>query len=394
MRIRDARSLGSAKQPGEPEFGVARGRLVMVWSGPRRVMTSFGKLPDGREASQFTLENASGLRVDLTNYGGIIARLLVPDREGRVADVVLGHDCAADYRRSASYFGAICGRVGNRIAGGRFSLDGRTYALATNNAPAGIPCHLHGGARGFDQALWEAEPTTREGQPALRLRHVSPDGDEGYPGTLRVEVLYSLTADRGLRLDYTATTDRATPVALTNHAYFNLRGHGEGDILDHELTLRARCFTPVDAGLIPTGEIAPVAGTPFDFTAPCRIGARIGDPHPQLAYGIGYDHNFVLDDYPKGETPTRPRLAATVREPTSGRVLEVLTTEPGVQFYTGNFLDGSQIGKGGRPYVHRGGFCLETQHFPDSPNHPAFPSVILRPGQTLSSTTVFRFRAE
>ncbi|MBI5766352.1 MAG: galactose mutarotase [Verrucomicrobia bacterium] len=355
-------------------------------------MISFGKLPDGREAGLFTLENGSGLRADITNYGGTIARLLVPDRAGRTADVTLGHDAVADYRKSASYFGAICGRVGNRIAGGRFTLDGRTYALATNNAPAGLPCHLHGGVRGFDQALWDAEPTTRDGQPALRLRHTSPDGDEGYPGTLNVEVLYSLTPDRGLRLDYTATTDHATPVALTNHAYFNLRGHGEGDILDHELTLRARCYTPVDAGLIPTGEIAPVAGTPFDFTTPRRIGARLGQKHPQLEYGLGYDHNFVLDEH-RGEGATTPALAATVREPVSGRVLEVLTTEPGLQFYTGNFLNGSQVGKGGRPYARRTGFCLETQHFPDSPNHPAFPDVILRPGRTLRSTTVFRFPA-
>ena len=352
-------------------------------------MISFGKLPDGREAGLFVLENASGLRAEISNYGGIIARLLVPDLAGRVADVALGHDCAADYRKSVSYFGAICGRVGNRIAGGRFTLDGHTHALATNNAPAGRPCHLHGGVRGFDQALWDAEPATRDGQPALRLWHTSPDGDEGYPGTLHVEVLYSLTADRGLRLDYAATTDRATPVALTNHAYFNLRGHGDGDILDHELTLRARRYTPVDAGLIPTGELAPVAGTPFDFTTPHRIGARIAAKHPQLECGLGYDHNFVIDSADRSLA-----LAATVREPASGRVLEVLTTEPGVQFYTGNFLDGSQIGKGGRPYVRRGGFCLETQRFPDSPNQPSFPSVILRPGQTLRSTTVFRFRAE
>jgi aldose 1-epimerase len=352
-------------------------------------MTPFGNLRDGRTARLFTLENATGLRAEISDYGGIIARLFVPDRAGRVADVTLGHDCAADYLKSASFFGALVGRVGNRTAHGRFTLDGRTFMLATNNAPAGIPCHLHGGTRGFDQALWDAEPATRDGQPALRLRHTSPDGDEGYPGTLQVEVLYSLTADCGLRLDYTATTDRATPVALTNHAYFNLRGHGDGDILGHELSLRARRYTPVDAGLIPTGELAPVAGTPLDFSTPHRIGARIGARHPQLEFGLGYDHNFVLDS-----SDGSLALAATVREPTSGRVLEVLTTEPGVQFYTGNFLNGSQIGKGGRAYAHRSGFCLETQHFPDSANRPEFPSIILRPGQTLRSTTVFRFRAE
>ncbi|MEY2879602.1 MAG: Aldose 1-epimerase precursor [Verrucomicrobiota bacterium] len=372
-----------------------------------RAMISFGKLPDGREARLFSLENSSGLRAEISDYGGILARLFVPDRAGRLADVTLGHDCAADYRKSASYFGAIVGRVGNRIAGGRFTLDGRSYALAKNNAPGGRPCHLHGGVRGFDQALWAAEPTTHAGRPALRLRHTSPDGDEGYPGTLAVEVLYSLTADGGLRLDYTATTDRATPVALTNHAYFNLRGHAAGEILDHELTLAARRYTPVDAGLIPTGELAPVAGTPLDFTKPQRIGARIAADHPQLRFGLGYDHNFALDAWPDGAAAPSPRLAAscsasaaaptlaaTVREPASGRVLEVLTTEPGVQFYTGNFLDGTQIGKGGHAYAHRGGFCLETQRFPDSVNQPAFPNCILRPGETLRSTTVFRFRTD
>jgi aldose 1-epimerase len=355
-------------------------------------MITFGKLPDGREARLFTLENASGLRAEISDYGGILARLFVPDRAGRLADVTLGHAAAADYLKSASFFGALIGRVGNRTAGGRFTLDGHTHTLATNNTPAGIPCHLHGGNRGFDQALWSAEPATHDGQPALRLRHTSPDGDEGYPGTLRVEVLYSLTADRGLRIDYTATTDRATPVALTHHAYFNLRGEGDGDILGHELTLRARRYTPVNAGLIPTGELAPVAGTPFDFTTPRAIGERIAQKHPQLEFAAGYDHNFVLDSF-DAAAPSLA-LAATVREPASGRVLEVLTTEPGVQFYTGNFLNGSQIGKTGRPYPHRSGFCLETQHFPDSANQPAFPSIILRPGHTLRSTTVYRFRAE
>jgi aldose 1-epimerase len=349
----------------------------------------FGTLPDGRPARLFRLENASGLRADITDFGGIVVRLLVPDRTGRVADVVLGCDSVERYAPNPGYLGAIIGRVGNRTAGGKFTLDGRTYTLATNNAPGGLPCHLHGGQRGFDQALWLAEPATRDGQPALRLRHTSPDGDEGYPGTLRVEVLYSLTADRGLRLDYTATTDRATPVALTNHTYFNLRGEGDGDILGHELTLRARRYTPVNAGLIPTGELAPVAGTPFDFTTPHAIGERIAQDHPQLSFGAGYDHNYVLDS-----TDGSLALAARVREPASGRVLEVLTTEPGVQFYSGNFLDGSRTGKSGRAYARRSGFCLETQHFPDSANQPAFPSIILRPGQMLRSTTVFRFSTD
>ena len=349
-------------------------------------MQSFGKLPDGREARLFTLQNASGLRADITDFGGILVRLLVPDRTGRTADVTLGCNSVAEYAPNSGYLGALIGRVGNRTAGGRFSLDEKSYALATNNAPAGLPCHLHGGARGFDQALWRAEPTMHGGQPALRLRHTSPDGDEGYPGTLHVEVLYSLAANRGLRLDYAATTNRATPVALTHHAYFNLRGEGKGDILGHELTLCARRYTPVNAGLIPTGELAPVAGTPFDFTTPHAIGERIAEKNPQLGFGAGYDHNFVLDS-----ADGSLALAATVREPESGRVLEVLTTEPGVQFYSGNFLDGTRVGKSGRAYARRTGFCLETQHFPDAMNQPAFPSIVLRPGQTLRSTTVFRF---
>ena len=352
-------------------------------------MRPFGKLPDGRAARLYTLENNSGLHADICDYGGIVVRLTVPDRAGHLADVALGCDSVERYVPNSGYLGALIGRVGNRIAGGQFSLDGKTYALATNNSPGGLPCHLHGGLRGFDQALWAAEVTARDGQPALRLRHVSPDGDAGYPGALHVEVLYSLTADRGLRIDYTATTDRATPVALTNHTYFNLRGEGDGDILGHELTLRARRYTPVNAGLIPTGELAPVAGTPFDFTTPHTIGARITDKNPQLGFGAGYDHNFVLDS-----ADGSLALAATVREPESGRVLEVLTTEPGVQFYSGNFLDGTRTGKSGRAYARRSGFCLETQHFPDSMNHPAFPSVVLRPGQTLRSTTVFRFPAQ
>ena len=372
-------------------------------------MKSFGKLPDGREATLFTLENSSGIRAEISDYGGILVRLLVPNRAGRLADVTLGCDSVARYVPNNGFLGALIGRVGNRIAGGKFSLDGKAYALATNNSPGGLPCHLHGGTRGFDQALWSARQSTSDRQQMLHLFHTSPDGDEGYPGTLRVAMCYSLTADRSLRLDYMATTDRPTPVALTHHAYFNLRGEGNGDILGHELTLRARRYTPVNAGLIPTGEIAPVAGTPFDFTAPHTIGERIAGDHPQLGFGAGYDHNFVVDSFAEsnGDAAPPPRssdtdrgegaaapslsLAATVFEPESGRVLEVLTTEPGVQFYSGNFLDGTRIGKSGRAYARRTGFCLETQHFPDSMNQPAFPSIVLRPGQTLRSTTIFRF---
>ncbi|MBL9202316.1 MAG: galactose mutarotase [Opitutaceae bacterium] len=349
----------------------------------------FGKLPDGRTAQLYTLRAADGFAVEISDYGGIIVRLLAPDRAGQLADVTLGYGDVAGYVRSSPYFGAIVGRVGNRIAGGTFTLDGQTYTLATNNTPGGIPCHLHGGVAGFDKKLWAAEPLVREGRAALRLTLTSPAGEEGYPGTLRVEVIYSLTADRGLRIDYSATTDAPTPVSLTNHAYFNLRGEGSGDILGHELTLHAARYTPVNAGLIPTGELASVAGTPFDFIQPHAIGARIGQKHEQLERGIGYDHNFVLADAPRRE----PVLAARVSEPTTGRVMEVLTTEPGVQFYTGNFLDGTITGKAGKAYAKRDGFCLETQHFPDSVNQPTFPNTILRPGQTYRSATVYRFSA-
>ena len=351
-------------------------------------MQSFGTLPDGREARLFTLTHPSGFSAAITDFAGAVVRLLVPDRAGRLADVTLGFDSVAPYVKDSPFFGALVGRVGNRIAGGQFTLDGRTYTLATNNAPGGIPCHLHGGQRGFDKVLWSAEPTTRDGQPALLLRYTSPDGEEGYPGTLSVAVTYSLTADQGLRIDYTATTDRPTPVNLTNHCYFNLAGAGAGDVLGHEVTLHARRYTPVTAGLIPTGAVTPVAGTPFDFTTPHAIGARIGHNHEQLRFGGGYDHNWVLDS-----ADGSLALAATVREPASGRVMDVLTTEPGVQFYTGNFLEGQVPGKSGAAYPYRSGFCLETQHFPDSVNQPAFPSTILRPGQTYRSTTVYRFSA-
>jgi aldose 1-epimerase len=276
----------------------------------------------------------------------------------------------------------------NRIAGGKFSLGAKTYSLATNNSPDGIPCHLHGGNVGFDKILWSAELATVAGQPALRLRYTSADGEEGYPGELSTEVTYSLTPDQGLRIDYRATTDQSTPVNLTNHSYFNLAGAGHGDVLDHEITLRASRFTPVHPGLIPTGVRTPVAGTPFDFTSTHRIGARIGADHEQLRLGAGYDHNWVLDS-----ADGQLALAATVYEPTSGRTLKLLTTEPGLQFYSGNFLDGKLTGKSGQPYHSRNGFCLETQHYPDSPNQPSFPDVILRPGQTWRSATVFQFGA-
>lgn len=349
-------------------------------------MTSFGKLPDGREAQLYTLTNSRGARVDITDYGATIVRLFVPDRTGQLDDVVLGYNRVEDYVKASPFFGAVVGRVGNRIAHGRFTLDGQTYTLATNNTPGGIPCHLHGGQVGFDKVLWTGELLTVNGAKALRLTYRSRDGEEGYPGNLDVSVTYTLGEDNSLRCDYAATTDRATPVNLTQHSYFNLRGEGRGDILSHRLQLHAARFTAVNAGLIPTGELAPVAGTPLDFTTANLIGERIDAAHEQLRFAGGYDHNWVLDAA-RGTLA----LAASVEEPTTGRTLEVWTEEPGIQFYAGNFLDGSYIGKRGQPYAYRNGFCLETQHFPDSVNQPAFPSTILRPGAAYRTATVFKF---
>jgi len=324
--------------------------------------------------------------VSVINFGGIITNLRVPDANGGLADVVLGFDSLAGYVGEHPYFGALIGRYGNRIANGRFTLDGVTYELPINNGPNS----LHGGERGFDKVVWTAESFENEQGRGVILTHTSPDGDQGYPGTLQVRVTYTLTDDNELIFDYHATTDKATPVNLTQHTYFNLAGHGSGTILDHEMMLNASRFTPVDSTLIPTGELRPVEGTPFDFREPTPIGARIQQDDEQLRFGGGYDHNFVIDRA-EGDSLV---LAATVREPTSGRVMEVLTTEPGVQFYTGNFLDGSLTGKEGVVYAHRTGFCLETQHFPDSPNKPDFPSTILEPGEEYTSRTVYRFSAE
>jgi len=352
-------------------------------------MIPFGTTPDGHAARLFNLRNAQGVSADITDYGATVVRLFAPDRHGRLADVTLGFDRLDDYVARSPYFGCVIGRVGNRIAHGRFSLHGKTYTLALNNTPGGIPCHLHGGLRGFDKAVWRAEPFTRAGEAGLRLHHRSPDGEEGYPGNVDVVVTYTLTADNALRLDYEATTDQPTPINLTNHAYFNLAGEGAGDVLGHVLTIHARDYTPVNAGLIPRGHVAPLAGTPLDFSTPHPIGERINAPHEQLQLAGGYDHNYVITHAPGQPTALAP--AATVVEPASGRILNVLTTEPGMQFYTGNFLDGSFPAKLGHVYQHRHGFCLETQHFPDSPNQPAFPSVIVAPGETLRSTTVYRF---
>ena len=335
---------------------------------------------------QYTLKNTHGMELRVLDYGGIIASLAVPDRTGRVDDVVLGFDRLEDYERSSPYFGAIIGRFGNRIARGRFTLDGRTYTLATNDGPN----HLHGGVKGFDKVVWEVSPFERQDSRGLVLRYTSPDGEEGYPGTLRTTVTYTLTEGNELIFDYEGTSDRATPVNLTQHSYFNLAGEGAGNVLGHELTLNANSFTPVDSTLIPTGEIRSVAGTPFDFRASTAIGARIGQDEEQLRYGRGYDHNFVLDK--DAGAPASTSLAARVFEPSSGRVMEVHTTEPGVQFYSGNFLDGTLRGKRGAVYSPRSGFTLETQHFPDSPNHQAFPSTVLVPGAEYRSRTVLRFR--
>ncbi len=337
----------------------------------------FGMTPGGEAVDLYTLRNAAGMQVSIMTYGATVTSLMAPDRDGKLGDVVLGYDSLAGYLRQSPYLGAIVGRYGNRIAGGTFELEGETYSLARNNGPN----HLHGGIVGFDKVVWTAEPFEHDRGAGLALTYVSSDGEEGYPGTLVAEVSYTLTVDNELVVDYLASTDKATPVNLTQHSYFNLAG--AGDILGHQLMLAASRYTPVDSTLIPTGEIVSVAGTPFDFTAPVPIGARIAEDHEQLARGGGYDHNYVLDS---GEP------AATVYEPTTGRLLEIRTTEPGIQFYSGNFLDGSITGKGGIVYGRRSGFCLETQHYPDSPNQPNFPSTILRPEETYESQTVFAFR--
>lgn len=340
----------------------------------------FGHAEAGTPVDLYTLVNDNGLELKITNYGCIIVSTLAPDRQGKLGDVVLGFETLEKYLEPHPFFGAVAGRYANRIAGGKFSLNGVEYTLAQNNGPN----HLHGGLKGFDKAVWQAEEFSSEGEVGLKLTHESPDGDEGYPGTLKVTVFYTLNNEGTLRLDYLATTDQDTVLNLTNHSYFNLSG--AETILDHEVRLNADRFTPVDATLIPTGELRSVAGTPMDFTKSTAIGARIDQADEQLQYGRGYDHNWVLNN-----SDGSLALAATVYDPTTGRVLEVYTTQPGVQFYTGNFLDGSLTGKGGRSYPQRAGFCLETQHFPDSPNQPNFPSTVLRPGEQYNQTTVFKF---
>ncbi|MCB9854568.1 MAG: galactose mutarotase [Phycisphaerales bacterium] len=350
---------------------------------------TWGSLPDGRSAHLYTLRNATGMTMRVSDYGCTIVSLTAPDRKGQFADIVLGYDRLEDYIKNSPYFGAAIGRYGNRIAGGRFSLDGEAYTLKTNNEPAGVPCHLHGGLAGFDKVLWDAEAIVTDGAVGLRFHYFSPDGEEGYPGNLEVTIHYWLTNDNELRIEYEATTDQATPVNLTNHSYFNLAGHDSGTILNHELTIAADRMTPVNKGLIPTGELKPVAGTPFDFTSPTPIGKRVNADDEQIRFGPGYDHNWVLSRW---DGKLRP--AVTLRDPASGRTMEILTTEPAMQFYSGNFLDGTNIGKGGHAYQHRTGLCLEPQHYPDSPNHPEFPSTILRPDEIYRSASVYRFSAK
>ena len=351
-------------------------------AAPNRVAKrSFGKTRTGEALDLYTISNAKGMEASITNYGATLVSLKTSDRAGKFADVVLGFDTVEGYFGDHPYFGATVGRYGNRIAKGRFKLNGKEYKLATNNGPN----HLHGGVKGFSRVVWQAE---QAGTSGVKLIYVSKDGEEGYPGTLTATVEYTLTDAGELKISYAATTDKDTILNLTNHSYFNLAGEGSGDILGHSMQIHADRFTPVDATLIPTGELKAVGGTPFDFRQPHAIGEKIASSDEQIKIGGGYDHNFALN----GATGTL-RIAAHVTEPKTGRTMEVSTSEPGVQFYTGNFLDGSIRGKGGKPYKHRFGFCLETQHFPDSPNHPNFPSVVLKSGQKFQSTTVYKFSA-
>jgi aldose 1-epimerase len=346
---------------------------------------SWGTTSAGVQVDRYTLTNRT-MRVRILTYGGILQSIEVPDSHGRRANVTLGFDNLADYEtKNSTYFGALIGRYGNRIARGRFTLDGVTYQLPINNPPNS----LHGGTVGFDKRVWAATPIPGRHDVGLRLELVSSNGDQGYPGTLRTTVTYTLTRSNSIRMDYRATTDRATVVNLTNHAYFNLAGEGSGTIDEHLLRLNASRYTPVDSTLIPTGQIAPVAGTPMDFRTPTAIGARNREGFQQLLYGRGYDHNWVLDR--RDSSYTRMELAAQVVEPRSRRTLTITTTEPGLQFYGGNFLDGTLVGTSGRMYRQGDGLALETQHFPDSPNHANFPSTVLRPGQVYRTTTAYTF---
>jgi aldose 1-epimerase len=343
----------------------------------------FGQTKDGTEVYLFTLRNTRGAEARISNYGGIVTSLKVPDGHGKTGDVVLGYDNLADYLKESPFFGALIGRYGNRIAKGHFTLNGQQYTLATNNYPNA----LHGGTKGFDKVVWEPKVLVNPDGPALKLTYLSKDNEEGYPGNLSVTVVYTLTEDNALKVDYTGTTDKDTVVNLTQHSYFNLAG--KDTILNHVVMIPADKFTPVDSTLIPTGDLRPVEGTPFDFRKPTAIGARINQDDEQLKFGKGYDHNWVINK-PNGQFG----LMARVTEPTTSRVLEVFSTEPGLQFYSGNFLDGTLKGKSGWVYQFRDGFCMEPQHYPDSPNKPEFPSVVLKPGQTYHNTIVYKFSVQ
>jgi aldose 1-epimerase len=366
-------------------IGLAITGVCASAAGQSITKEAFGKTDEGIAVDLYTLTNAKGAEAKITTYGGIVVSLKVPDRNGKLDDVVLGYDNLAGYlKNNGPYLGALIGRYANRIAKGRFSLNGNEYHLAQNNGEN----HLHGGVRGFDKVVWTGQPLKVRNGAALELTYLSKDGEEGYPGNLSVKVVYTLTDTNELRIDYSATTDKPTVVNLTHHSYFNLAGQGNGEILKHQLFINANQFTPTDAGSIPTGELRTVRGTPFDFTRTTAIGARIDQDDEQLKFGRGYDHNFVLK-----KNGTSLTLAARAFEPTTGRVMEVFTTEPGMQLYTGNFLDGSITGKDGKVYNQHYGFCLEAQHFPDSPNKPAFPSVVLTPGRRYTQTTIYRFSA-
>lgn len=346
---------------------------------------TFGTMPDGRAVKIFTLTNANGLKARVTEYGAILVSMEVPDKAGKLADVTHGYDTLEGWLSNTSYFGASVGRFGNRIKDGKFTLDGKEYQLATNNKPGGIPCHLHGGPKGFDKVLWSGRAM---GNDAVEFTYVSPDGEEGYPGNLTVKVTYTLTADNELVWKANATTDAPTILNIVHHSYWNLSGDPRSSINDHELTLHAPHYLPTNSGLIPTGEIAPVAGTPMDFTQATTIGARVNAGTEALTFGGGYDHCWVLE---KGEG-VKP--AARLKDPETGRVMEISTDQPAVQFYGGNFLDGSVSGKGGVKYGHRSALCLETEGFPDAPNKPAFPSCVLRPGETYTHVMIHRFSVE
>jgi aldose 1-epimerase len=369
------------------QFAIA-GLAVCEAQGARKSKGSvkkepFGKTADGTAVDLYTLTNANGVEARIMTYGGIVVSLKVPDRNGKLDDVVLGYDNLDGYlKNNGPYMGALIGRYANRIAKGKFSLNGTEYHLAVNNGEN----HLHGGIKGFDKVVWTVLPWNKQNGPGIKLSYLSKDGEEGYPGNLRAIVMYTLTDANELKIDYNASSDKPTVVNLTSHSYFNLAGQGNGDILKTQLFVNADRFTPTDAGSIPTGELRPVRGTPFDFTKPVEIGARIDQDDQQLKFGHGYDHNFVLNKQGK-----RMTLAARAYEATSGRVMQVYTTEPGVQLYAGNFLDGSITGKDGKVYQRHYGFCLEAQHFPDSPNQSKFPSVVLAPGQAYWQTTIYKF---